>query len=145
MMYNDYETMLTRNLEAMPTQQLHGVPRSIMANRISNVFDWRGPSMVVDTACSSSLIALHLAIQALREGTSRVALACGSNLLRGPDAHTSESEPKLLSADSVSQMLDKKANGYARGDGVVAVVLKTLSAAIEDGNDIESFYRECCG
>jgi len=39
-------------------------------------------------------------------------------------------------------MWDKDANGYARGDGVAACILKTLSAAIEDGDDIECVIRE---
>lgn len=39
-------------------------------------------------------------------------------------------------------MWDKDANGYARGDGVAACILKTLSAAIEDGDDIECIIRE---
>lgn len=39
-------------------------------------------------------------------------------------------------------MWDKDANGYARGDGVASCILKTLSAAIEDGDDIECIIRE---
>jgi len=55
--------------------------------------------MTIDTACSSSLVAVHLAAQALRSGESRVALACGSNLLLGPENYVMESKLKMLSPD----------------------------------------------
>lgn len=98
--------------------------------------------MTVDTACSSSLVALHQAVQALRSGEVRVALTAGTNLLLGPEPFIHESKLKMLSPDGRSRMWDQGANGYARGDGVAAVVLKTLSAALADGDQIEAVIRE---
>lgn len=119
-----------------------GTARSIISNRISYFFDWHGPSLTVDTACSSSLVALHQAVQALRAGEVQVALAAGSNLLLGPEPYIHESKLKMLSPDGRSRMWDQDANGYARGDGVAAVVLKTLSAALAAGDNIECIIRE---
>ncbi|KAK7739675.1 Type I Iterative PKS [Cytospora paraplurivora] len=116
--------------------------RSILSNRISHFFDWHGPSVTIDTACSSSLVAVHMAIQALRSGDSRMSLACGSNLIIGPESFIIESKLKMLSPDGRSRMWDQGANGYARGDGVACVVLKTLRAALEDGDHIECLIRE---
>ncbi|KAL5052317.1 hypothetical protein BDW71DRAFT_202434 [Aspergillus fruticulosus] len=141
-MCSDYEANLIRDLNTAPTYTATGIGRSIMSNRISYFFDWHGPSITLDTACSSSLVAVHLAVQSLRSGESRVALACGSNLCLGPENYVMESKLKMLSPDGRSKMWDRDANGYARGDGVAAVVLKTLSAAIADGDDIECIIRE---
>lgn len=96
----------------------------------------------MDTACSSSLVALHMAVQTLRSGESRVAVACGSNLLLGPEYFIAGSKLKMLSPDGRCKMWDRDANGYARGDGVAAVILKTLSHAIADGDTVDCVIRE---
>ncbi|KAK7460255.1 beta-ketoacyl synthase domain-containing protein [Colletotrichum acutatum] len=141
-MYVDYESLQFRDLQHVPTYLAIGTARSIVSNRISYFFDWHGPSLTVDTACSSSLVAVHQAVQALRSGEVRVALAAGSNLLLGPEPYIHESKLKMLSPDGRSRMWDQGANGYARGDGVAAVVLKTLSSALTDGDHIEAIIRE---
>jgi acyl transferase domain-containing protein len=141
-MFNDYASMLMRDHQALPTYYATGAGQSILSNRISYFFDWHGASITVDTACSSSLVAVHMAVQALRSGESRMALACGSNLMLGPEGFIIESKLNMLSPDGRSRMWDQGANGYARGDGVAAVVLKTLSAALEDGDHIECIIRE---
>lgn len=119
-----------------------GTARSIMANRISYFFDWHGPCMTIDTACSSSLVALHHAVAAVRSGESRAAVAAGSNLCLNPEPYIAESKLKMLSPTGRSRMWDSQADGYARGDGVASVIVKTLSAALEDGDHIECIVRE---
>lgn len=129
--------MLT-SLQYMAT----GVARSIVANRISYFFGWHGPSMTIDTACSSSLVAVHQAVQVLRSGTSRVAIAAGTNLLLSMEPYITESTFHMLSPRGRSHMWDASADGYGRGDGVVTVVLKRLSDAIADCDAIECVIRE---
>ena len=141
-MCGDYEAIQLRDLDAAPTYFAVGTSRAILSNRISYFFNWHGASITMDTACSSSLVATHLAVQALRAGESRMAVACGSNLILGPESYIIESKVKMLSPDGLSRMWDKDANGYARGDGVAAVVLKSLSAALADGDHIECLIRE---
>ena len=141
-MFNDYGTMLLRDYQDLPTYYATGTGQSILSNRISYFFDWHGPSVTIDTACSSSLVAVHMAVQALRSGEARMALACGTNLIIGPEGFIIESKLNMLSPDGRSHMWDRRANGYARGDGVAAVVLKTLSAALKDGDYIECIIRE---
>ncbi|KAK4035028.1 hypothetical protein C8A01DRAFT_48697 [Parachaetomium inaequale] len=138
----DYTELLARDIDAFPTYFASGTARSILANRISYFFDWHGPSMTIDTACSSSLFALHLAVQSLRSGESPTAVVAGANLVLAPDQFVAESKLNMLSPDGRSRMWDKGANGYARGDGVAALVLKTLSQAIADGDSIECIIRE---
>ncbi|KAF2193876.1 hypothetical protein K469DRAFT_744670 [Zopfia rhizophila CBS 207.26] len=142
LMCTDYTDLLMRDPESIPTYTGTGTAASIMSNRISHFFNWHGPSMTIDTACSSSLVAVHQAVQTLRAGTSRVAIAGGSNLLLGPEMYIAESKLAMLSPTGRSRMWDASADGYARGDGVAAVVLKTLSAALADGDYIECIIRE---
>ncbi|PKS11761.1 hypothetical protein jhhlp_001750 [Lomentospora prolificans] len=138
----DYMELLARDIDAFPTYFASGTARSILSNRVSYFFDWHGPSMTIDTACSSSLFALHLAVQSLRSGESPAAIVAGANLALSPEQFVAESKLKMLSPDGRSRMWDKDANGYARGDGVAALVLKTLRAALADGDDIECLIRE---
>ncbi|GKZ85679.1 putative Hybrid PKS-NRPS biosynthetic cluster [Aspergillus niger] len=142
LMCGEYEAMLMQQPEEFPTYTATGTSRSIMANRISYFFDWHGPCMTIDTACSSSLVALHHAVQALRQGESSIAIAAGSNLCLGPEPYIAESKLQMLSPNGRSRMWDADADGYARGDGVAAVVLKLLKNAIADGDDIECVIRE---
>lgn len=56
-----------------------------------------------------------------------------------------ESNLHMLSPTGTSKMWDAAADGYARGEGVAAVVLKPLSAALRDGDHIECIVRETGG
>lgn len=142
LMCADYFDVLMRDIEDIPQYLATGTARSIMSNRISYFFDWKGPSMTIDTACSSSLVAVHNAISTLRSGQSRTAIAAGANLIFGPEMYIGESNLHMLSPTGKSQMWDSKADGYARGEGTAAIVLKTLKNALEDGDDIEYIIRE---
>ncbi|KAL8974635.1 MAG: hypothetical protein Q9197_001123 [Variospora fuerteventurae] len=138
----DYNDTLLRDLNTIPTYFATGTNRAILSNRVSYFFDWHGPSMTIDTACSSSLIAVHQGVQALRTGESRVAMACGTQVLLGPEAFVFESKLKMLSPTGRSRMWDADADGYARGEGVAAIVMKRLCDAIADGDHIECLIRE---
>jgi hybrid polyketide synthase / nonribosomal peptide synthetase ACE1 len=98
--------------------------------------------MTINTACSSSLVALHQAVQQLRSGQSRISVAAGYNLIIDPKCFITLSSLNMLSPDGRCRMWDADAEGYARGEGVAAVILKTLEAALEDGDDIDCIIRE---
>ena len=138
----DYSDIITRDTESIPTYFATGTSRAMMSNRVSYFFDWHGPSMTIDTACSSSLVAIHQAVQTLRSGESDVAVAAGANLLLAPEPFIAESKLKMLSPDGRSRMWDNDADGYARGDGIASIVLKTLSKALQDGDNIECLIRQ---
>ncbi|KAK9772055.1 hypothetical protein SCAR479_11218 [Seiridium cardinale] len=141
-MTGDYAEVVTRDPENFSQYMATGTSRALISNRVSYVFDWSGPSMTIDTACSSSLVAVHLAVQSLRSGESTVACAAGSNLILNPDSFIGETSLHMISPDGKSKMWDASANGYARGEGVAAVFLKTLSKALEDGDRIDAIIRE---
>ncbi|EAW13520.1 putative polyketide synthase [Aspergillus clavatus NRRL 1] len=142
MMQRDFLDNQNYDLDALNIYAATGTSASILSNRVSYVFDWHGPSMTFDTACSSSLVAVHHAIEQLRTGSSQVAIAAGSNLILGPVPFISASKLNMFSPTGRSRMWDAAADGYARGEGVAAVVLKTLSQAIADGDSIECIIRE---
>lgn len=83
-MCDDWSGILANDREALPQYAGTGASRSILSNRISYFFDFRGPCMTLDTACSSSLVAVHQAIQTLRNGEAEVAIAAGVNLILSP-------------------------------------------------------------
>lgn len=142
LMCNDWADLQLRDPHYLPQYTATGASRAIISNRLSYFYDWRGPSMTIDTACSSSLVAIHQAVQSLRSGESSVACAAGANLLLGPENYLVESSLHMLSPSGKSQMWDANADGYARGEAIAAVFLKTLSKAIADGDKIESIIRE---
>ncbi|KAF4952472.1 hypothetical protein FGADI_6706 [Fusarium gaditjirri] len=141
-MFLDYQLISARGLDSLPQYHATGVAMSILANRLSYFYDWKGPSVGIDTACSSSLVALHYAVQTLRSGEAKMAVAAGSNLILVPDLFVSESSLNMLSPNGRSYMWDKDADGYTRGEGTSAVILKTLRQAIADGDHIECIIRE---
>ncbi|KXG49293.1 Acyl transferase/acyl hydrolase/lysophospholipase [Penicillium griseofulvum] len=141
-MTSDFHDIQTRDLDTIGRWHATGTAPSILANRISYCFNLKGPSMSINTACSSSLVALHQAVQCLRNGESNIAIVGGVNLILDPDTYIGESKLHMLSPTSRCQMWDQNADGYARGEGCAAVVLKTLGQALADGDEIEAIVRE---
>ena len=142
LMQRDFLDNSNYDMDALGTYAATGAAASILSNRISYAFGWHGPSMTIDTACSSSLVAVHHAVQQLRTGSSQVAVAAGSNLILGPTPFITASKLNMFSPTGRSRMWDAAADGYARGEGIAAVVLKTLTQAIADGDTIECVIRE---
>ncbi len=114
---------------------------SVAAGRLSYVLGLRGPSMTVDTACSSSLVAVHLAVESLRKGECRMALAGGVNLMLAPGQTITFSKARMMAADGRCKTFDAAADGYVRGEGCGIVVLKRLSDAIADRDNIVALIR----
>ncbi|WP_190009745.1 SDR family NAD(P)-dependent oxidoreductase [Streptomyces anulatus] len=112
-----------------------------LANRLSYFLDAHGPSMSVDTACSASLTALHLACESLRRGESRMAVAGGAYLNLHPLKYAMLSEQRMMSPDGVCRPFGEGGNGFVPGEGVGAVVLKPLSAALADGDHVHAVIR----
>jgi len=118
-----------------------GTGNCIAANRLSYVFDFKGPSLAVDTACSSSLVATHLACQSLLTGESDLALTGGVNVLLLPTVTVGFSKGGFMSPTGRCQSFDAGADGYVRSEGVGLVLLKRLSDAIAVGDRIYAVIR----
>ncbi|MFD3943866.1 amino acid adenylation domain-containing protein [Streptomyces sp. NPDC058579] len=119
-----------------------GTMMTMVSNRLSHCFDFRGPSLSVDSACSSSLVAVHLACESLRRGESSLALAGGTLLHLTPQYTIAETKGGFLSPEGRSRTFDAEANGYVRAEGVGIVVLKRLSDAVRDGDRIHAVVTE---
>ncbi|KAL2755347.1 hypothetical protein ACRALDRAFT_1033350 [Sodiomyces alcalophilus JCM 7366] len=114
---------------------------AMIANRVSWFYGLKGPSLTVDTACSSSLYALHLACQSLRLGETNMSLVAGVNLLLYPITMHQMSGMHMLSPEGISHTFDHRANGYGRGEGIACLVVKRLSDALRDGDNIRAVVR----
>jgi acyl transferase domain-containing protein/acyl carrier protein len=127
--------------ELIDAHSATGGSMTMLSNRVSYYFDFRGPSMTVDTACSGSLVAVHLASQAIWNGECEMALAGGVNVMLRPEYFIIMSKGRFLSPDGQCKSFDAGANGYARGEGAGMVVLKKLSSALRDGNPIYALIK----
>jgi acyl transferase domain-containing protein/NAD(P)-dependent dehydrogenase (short-subunit alcohol dehydrogenase family)/acyl carrier protein/SAM-dependent methyltransferase len=138
--FDDYHRMLA-DLELRRPQMASGNVHAMIANRVSYFFNFKGPSEAINTACSSSLAAIHRAASSVASGESEMAIAGGVSLMLLPEGFVGVSHLGILSPDGKCRTFDKNANGYVRGEGVAAVVLKPLQRAIEDGDHIYAVIR----
>src|SRR5690606_38406663 len=123
---NDYGRMLFAHPERIDPYFSPGNAGSVVAGRLSYFLGAHGPSIAVDTACSSSLVALHLAVQSLRAGECDLALAGGINLILSPEMNINFSKGRYMAHDGRCKTFDAAADGYVRGEGCGAIVLRRL-------------------
>ncbi|MFD4987451.1 SDR family NAD(P)-dependent oxidoreductase [Streptomyces sp. NPDC058374] len=114
---------------------------SVLAARIAYLLNFSGPTMAVDTACSSSLVAVHLACESIRRGECEAAVAGGVAVLSTPRMHIMTSKTGMLSPTGRSAPFDASADGIVLGEGVGAVVLKSLERALADGDHIHGVIK----
>jgi myxalamid-type polyketide synthase MxaE and MxaD len=138
---NDYGRIQFNDPHRIDAYAGTGNALSIAANRISYVFDFRGPSIAIDTACSSSLVAVHQACASLRSGESNLALAGGVNLILSPAITINFTKAGAMAPDGRCKTFDARANGYVRSEGAGVVVLKPLSKALVDRDPIYAVIR----
>jgi len=137
----DYFVMQSKDPESYHRYSATGMGPTILANRISHVFDLKGPSCVLDTACSSSLYSLHQACSALQAGECDGAIVAGANLIQTLEMQIGAVKAGILSGSSTSHTFDSSADGYGRAEGVGALYVKRLSDALKDRDPIRSIIR----
>ena len=139
---NEYSQLLnTNSVETIEAHFITGNALNVIAGRVAFALGLEGPAMAVDTACSASLVAVHQACQALHSGDCDMALAGGVNVLVSPASIVATSRARMLSADGRCKTFDAAANGYARSEGCGILVLKRLSDAERDGDEICAVIR----
>jgi amino acid adenylation domain-containing protein len=118
-----FSTMLLNDGDFVPT-------------RVSYKLNLRGPSINVQTACSTSLVAVCLAAQNLLSYRCDVALAGGVSITFPAQRGQHHLEGGILSHDGHCRAFEERATGTVLGDGAGVVVLKRLSDALADGDNI---------
>ncbi|MGI5478710.1 SDR family NAD(P)-dependent oxidoreductase [Streptomyces lavendofoliae] len=134
--YRSYMELQFREMKTVNAYTMSGGCGNNTSNRLSYIFDFRGPSMSIDTACSSSLTAVHQACEVLRCGRSPVALAGAVNVLLHPGEYVGLSKASMLSPTSRCRTFSAHADGYVRGEGAAVLVLRRLSDALAEGDRI---------
>ncbi len=140
---SDYMQLHAKHLEPADINAYlaSGNVPSVTSGRLSYTLGLHGPSVSLDTACSSSMTAIHLACQSIRTGDSAVAIAGGVNLMLVPEILISFSKWGMLSPSGHCYTFDARADGFVRGEGCGVVVLKPLSAALADGDNVLALVR----
>ncbi|UCH94145.1 MAG: SDR family NAD(P)-dependent oxidoreductase [Candidatus Aminicenantes bacterium] len=139
--YRDYWDEIVRAHTPLVDYQASGCFLCSFPGRLSYTFDLQGQSMPIDNACASSLTAVHLACKALRDNECEMAFAAGTNLVLSPLHYVSFSRVQALSPTGRCYTFDKAADGYVPGEGVAALLLKPLSKAIRDGDQIHAIIK----
>ncbi|PYD40062.1 polyketide synthase [Serratia plymuthica] len=139
-MHNDYALIaaeIVNRGQVMPLSMNHAP----IANRVSYFCGFHGPSLAIDTVCSSSLTALHLALESLHRGESKVAIAGGVNLSLHPYKYMTYGLADMYSTDGRCRTFGDGGNGFVSGEGVGAVLLKPLSQALKDRDNIYALIK----
>ena len=139
----DYQSAAALDQSIIESHFMTGNSLSILANRISYVFDFHGPSVVVDTACSSSLAALQQAVVALEAGEIDFAVVAGVNLLLSPIPFIGFAQARMLSPTGLSRPFSADADGYVRSEGGVAILLTRGDDAARRGLRVRSSILGC--
>ncbi|EPQ54389.1 polyketide beta-ketoacyl-synthase [Gloeophyllum trabeum ATCC 11539] len=135
---NDYVQNLRNDIDVYYST---GTLRAFLSGRISYAFQWSGPSLVIDTACSSSMVAIYQACRALMNRDCNAALAGGVNVISSPDMFLGLDRGHFLSPTGQCKAFDASADGYSRSEGCGLFVLKRLSDAIAEGDNIMGVIR----
>ena len=133
---DDYSKLLLEDLPGVEAWMGIGTAYCGVPNRISYHLDLMGPSTAVDAACASSLVAIHHGRQAIIQGESKIAIAGGVNALCGPGLTRVLDKAGAVSPEGSCMSFDDDAHGYGRGEGAAIVVLKEMTEAVADGDNI---------
>jgi len=138
------EQQFKGDLPPITEDSMPGELANVVAGRISNAFDLRGPSYITDAACASSLAALDASVRSLRDGVCDIAVTGGSDRSMSPAVYTKFCKIGALSAER-SCPFDARADGFVMGEGAVILVLKRLADAVEAGDRVYAVIRSVGG
>lgn len=131
---DDHEHLMMQDTTSFTKYTGTGTARTLLAAKVSYLFDLHGPSVTLDTGCSGSLVALNHACQSLLAGEASMALAGGVGLIYSPGQMIMSTQLGIFNGEGRCFSFDDRGSGYGRGEGVGMIALKRLDDAIRDGN-----------
>ncbi|MDG2260446.1 MAG: SDR family NAD(P)-dependent oxidoreductase [Paracoccaceae bacterium] len=134
----DYASLMRAEGAAATGYAATGNSLAMLSNRISHLFDLQGPSQTIDTACSSSLVAVHRAVRALKLGECDAAIVAGVNVTLALEGFAGPLDAGMLSRHGRCSTFGADADGYVRGEGVAAVILKRAEDARANGDPVHA-------
>ncbi|KAK2765219.1 Type I Iterative PKS [Arachnomyces sp. PD_36] len=138
---HDHMNLLNTDTETALKHIPTGSQNAIISNRVSWFYDFHGPSAMIDTGCSSGLVAAHFAAQSLQSGDCEMAVVTAGSVITHIADIISFGHAGFLGPTGKCFTFDHRAEGYARGEGVGTIILKSLSSATRDGNTIRAVVR----
>ncbi|KAI1324272.1 polyketide synthase [Xylariaceae sp. FL0255] len=138
---SDYRSIMEKDLDQDLKYASTGNVVSMLSNRVSWFYDFKGPSLTIDTACSSSLVAANQACNSLKLRETSMAIVAGCNLILSHEFSMTLDKGGVLGPDGICRSFDEKGNGYGRGEGIGVIVLKRVSDCIRDGDTIRAIIR----
>ncbi|QMT25920.1 beta-ketoacyl synthase N-terminal-like domain-containing protein [Bacillus velezensis] len=139
-MHHDYGLLQSENSQSTKNIPL-SLNASVIANRVSHICNFHGPSMAIDTVCTSSLSAIHLALESIYRGESHIAIAGGVNLSLHPSKYQSYGMLDMHSSDGRCRSFGAGGDGYVSSEGVGVVILKPLDQALKDKDEIYAVIK----
>ncbi|URZ00314.1 type I polyketide synthase [Clostridium felsineum] len=137
----DYKKFILLENPSLNGLSVSGNVKSMVATRISYLLDLKGPALLVDTACSSALMAIHMACCGIKNGDCDMAIAGGIKIDLVPIKGQEESNIGIGSSDGKTKTFDDASDGTGNGEGVAALILKPLSKAMEDKDNIYAVIK----
>lgn len=134
----EYGGLLSYHRLPVEPQRHPGVAPSMVATRVSYLFDYQGPALTLDTACSSALAAVHLACKSLETGECKMAIAGGANVIASAVGSVVLSRSGMLARGDGCRTFDDGADGFVRGEGVGVLLLRPLADALADGDQVHA-------
>ncbi|MFU8804836.1 MAG: beta-ketoacyl synthase N-terminal-like domain-containing protein, partial [Bradymonadaceae bacterium] len=137
---NLVEDRFKRDIPSITEDSMAGELANIVAGRVAQTFDLHGPNFITDAACASSLAAIDAAVRGLRNRQFDMVVTGGADCAMGPTSFVKFSKIGALSPDG-SRPFDAGANGFVMGEGAGALIMKRLSDALRDGDEIYALIR----
>src|SRR3954469_11829205 len=135
-----WRNQIGKRLPPITEDSMPGELANIVAGRVANVLNLRGPNFITDAACASTFAAIASAVQMLSQHRCDAVITGGVDRNMGPSSFVKFCKIGALSASGTRPFGDG-ADGFVMGEGSAAFLLKRLADAERDGDRIYAVIR----